>query len=137
MTLLRDRPSTAGNVDIRRRARVSDTRATHKHSRRANFCPSCSWTYPTQGGTRGRSFMIIAGLRAATPEGGCMHSACMVAVQIRNVPDPVRVVLSEQAARRGQSLQAYLLDVLTEHAARAATVSILARFDGRTDGATT
>lgn len=40
----------------------------------------------------------------------------MVAIQIRDVPDETRAELAEQARSRGQSLQAYLLDMLTERA---------------------
>lgn len=35
-------------------------------------------------------------------------------VTVRNVPEDVRNELAAKAARRGQSLQAYLLDTLTE-----------------------
>ena len=42
----------------------------------------------------------------------------MVAIQIRDVPDATRDELAAQAKARGQSLQAYLLDVLTERADR-------------------
>jgi plasmid stability protein len=34
-------------------------------------------------------------------------------ITIRNVPDEVRDELAERAARKGQSLQAYLVDLLT------------------------
>jgi hypothetical protein len=40
----------------------------------------------------------------------------MVAIQIRDVPDAMRDELAAQAKARGQSLQAYLLDVLKERA---------------------
>ncbi len=40
----------------------------------------------------------------------------MVAIQIRDVPDATRDELAAQAKARGQSLQGYLLDVLTERA---------------------
>jgi len=40
----------------------------------------------------------------------------MVALQIRDVPDDVRDVLARTAAARGQSLQAYLLDVVRREA---------------------
>lgn len=43
-----------------------------------------------------------------------MHNACMsTSITIRNVPDEVRDELAERAARKGQSLQAYLVDLLT------------------------
>lgn len=41
----------------------------------------------------------------------------MVAVQIRDVPDGVRATLRAEAERRGESLQQYLLDVLSRAAA--------------------
>ncbi|MQY23409.1 FitA-like ribbon-helix-helix domain-containing protein [Nocardia macrotermitis] len=40
-----------------------------------------------------------------------------IALQIRDVPEDVRDVLAQQAAQRGQSLQAYLLAVI-QHEAR-------------------
>jgi antitoxin FitA len=42
----------------------------------------------------------------------------MVALQIRDVPDEVRDVLSREAEERGQSLQAYLLALVKAQAAR-------------------
>lgn len=63
-----------------------------------------------------------------------MYHACMVALQIRDVPPEVRDVLAEQARARGQSLQAYLLWLVTQEATRSANVSLLHRFVGRTDG---
>lgn len=39
-------------------------------------------------------------------------------VTVRNVPEDVRNELAAKAARRGQSLQAYLLDTLTEVSTR-------------------
>lgn len=43
-----------------------------------------------------------------------MHNACMAtSITIRNVPDEVRDELADRAARKGQSLQAYLMDLLT------------------------
>jgi len=41
----------------------------------------------------------------------------MVALQIRDVPDTMRDALVNEARRREQSLQAYLLDVLAHEAA--------------------
>ncbi|MEQ4209533.1 hypothetical protein [Actinopolymorpha sp. B9G3] len=59
----------------------------------------------------------------------------MVALQIRDVPEEVRDVLATQAKIRGQSLQAYLLEMVTMEARRASTVGrILQQFEGRTDG---
>ena len=46
-----------------------------------------------------------------------MYSACVaVALQIRDVPDDVRDVLADEARRRGQSVQAYLLGVVEREA---------------------
>jgi plasmid stability protein len=39
-----------------------------------------------------------------------------VAIQIRDVPEEVRDALAEAAAARGQSMQAYLLEVIAEEA---------------------
>ncbi len=63
-----------------------------------------------------------------------MYYACMVALQIRDVPDDVRSVLVETARSRGQSLQAYLLELMVEEARRSVNLELLERFDGRTDG---
>jgi plasmid stability protein len=40
----------------------------------------------------------------------------MAVLTIRDVPDEVRVTLAEEASARGQSLQAFLLGVLTQRA---------------------
>lgn len=66
-----------------------------------------------------------------------MYYACMVALQIRDVPKEVRDVLAERARARGQSLQAFLLSMVEAEARRAQNVSVLARFAGRTDGVRT
>ncbi len=58
----------------------------------------------------------------------------MVALQIRDVPDGVRRTLAERAAARGQSLQAFLLALVTREAERSANVAILQGFAQRTDG---
>lgn len=52
----------------------------------------------------------------------------MVALQIRDVPDELRDRLSELARQRGQSLQAYLLDVVSDEARRADNLAVLDRF---------
>ena len=46
-------------------------------------------------------------------------------VQVRDVPEPVLDALKQSAAGRGQSLQRYLLDLLTEQAQRATTDVVL------------
>jgi len=63
-----------------------------------------------------------------------MYYACMVALQIRDVPEDVRRTLAEQAARRGQSLQAFLLNLVSDEARRASNLAVLGRFADRTDG---
>ena len=63
-----------------------------------------------------------------------MYSACMVALQIRDVPEDVRRILAERARARGQSLQAFLLWLVEEEANRSRNLAILDRFEHRTDG---
>jgi plasmid stability protein len=58
----------------------------------------------------------------------------MVALQIRDVPEDLRDRLSELAARRGQSLQAYLFDVISDEARRQDNLAILDRFSRGTYG---
>lgn len=58
----------------------------------------------------------------------------MVALQIRDVPEDVRDSLAEQAKARGQSLQAYLLDLVETQARRVRNAAVLDRFAGRSDG---
>jgi hypothetical protein len=52
----------------------------------------------------------------------------MVALQIRDVPEDLRDRLAELARQRGQSLQAYLLDVVSDEARRQDNLVILGRF---------
>jgi hypothetical protein len=63
-----------------------------------------------------------------------MHNACMVAIQIRDVPEAVRDALAAQARARGQSLQAYLLELVEMQARRLRNTDLLHRFAGRSDG---
>ncbi len=58
----------------------------------------------------------------------------MVALQIRDVPDGVRESLAGQASARGQSLQSYLLALVTDEAQRANNLALLDRFGSRDDG---
>lgn len=58
----------------------------------------------------------------------------MVALQIREVPDDIRQTLADRAAARGQSLQSFLLGLVTEEARRSTNLALLQRFDGRHDG---
>lgn len=55
------------------------------------------------------------------------YSAHMAALQIRDVPEPVRTLLAEEAKRRGTSLQSYLLEVLEREAANASNSQWLER----------
>ncbi len=64
-----------------------------------------------------------------------MHNECMVALQIRDVPEEVRDALAAQAKARGQSLQAYLLELIETQARRLRNTAVLDRFGGRSDGA--
>ncbi len=59
----------------------------------------------------------------------------MVALQIRDVPDDVRDILTERARATGRSLQGYLLDLVKSEAERANNLAVLRAFEGRTDGA--
>lgn len=58
----------------------------------------------------------------------------MVALQIRDVPEDVRDALAVQARARGQSLQAYLLELVELQARRLRNRAVLDRFAGRSDG---
>jgi plasmid stability protein len=58
----------------------------------------------------------------------------MVAIQVRNVPDEVRQALAEQAAARGESLQALLLELLTRESRSGVNTALLRLFEDRTDG---
>jgi hypothetical protein len=63
-----------------------------------------------------------------------MHNACMVALQIRDVPEEVRDALAAQAKARGQSLQSYLHELVEAQARRLRNTAVLERFAGRSDG---
>jgi antitoxin FitA len=58
----------------------------------------------------------------------------MVALQIRDVPEELRDRLSELASQRGQSLQAYLFDVVSDEARRQDNLAVLDRFGQGTYG---
>lgn len=58
----------------------------------------------------------------------------MVALQIRDVPEDVRDTLAARARRSGQSLQGYLLELVTREAAFARNAELLRRFGSWTDG---
>jgi hypothetical protein len=51
----------------------------------------------------------------------------MVALQIRDVPDEVRDRLAGAAERRGQSLQAYLLELVNAEARRDRNIELIDR----------
>jgi len=58
----------------------------------------------------------------------------MVALQIRDVPEDIRQTLAEQAAARGQSLQSFLLTLVTDKARRSMNLTVLEHFSARHDG---
>lgn len=53
------------------------------------------------------------------------YIACMSHVQVRNVPDDVVAALKRRAARDRQSLQRYLVDLLSAEAAVAGNADLL------------
>jgi antitoxin FitA len=60
-----------------------------------------------------------------------MHNECMVLIQIRDVPEPVRDELARKAAAAGQSMQSYLLGELTRLAERPTMAEIVRRAQAR------
>lgn len=56
-------------------------------------------------------------------------------VQIRDVPDETRTALKARAAARGESLNAYLLDLLAREVARPTVAEVLERAARRTERA--
>ena len=59
----------------------------------------------------------------------------MVALQIRDVPEDLRDKLAVIAGERGQSLQAYLFDVIKDEVRRRDNLAVLQRFSGTSYGA--
>ena len=57
-------------------------------------------------------------------------------LQIRGVPDQTRRELKARAAARGQSLNAYLLELVDREVARPTVAEILRRAEQRTERAT-
>ena len=57
-------------------------------------------------------------------------------LQIRDVPEETRRALKARAAARGQSLNAYLLDLVAEDAARPTVAEVLERAASRAERAT-
>ncbi len=58
----------------------------------------------------------------------------MPSIQIKNVPDEVRLVYRARAAAAGKSLQEYLLGELIENAGRPTLDEVLDRAEGRAGG---
>lgn len=56
-------------------------------------------------------------------------------LQVRNVPDEARRALKARAAARGESLNAYLLTVLTREASTPTVAEVLRRAASRTERA--
>jgi len=52
-------------------------------------------------------------------------------LQVRNVPDEARRVLKARAAGRGQSLNAYMLEVIDREVARPSVAEVLQRRGAR------
>jgi hypothetical protein len=66
-----------------------------------------------------------------------MYGECMRGpLQIRDVPDEARRVLKSRAASRGQSLNAYMLDVIDREVARPTVAEVLDRASRRAERAT-
>lgn len=63
-----------------------------------------------------------------------MKIACIVALQIRDVPDDIRRTLAERGAARRQSLQSFLLALVSYEAHRSTNLALLERFSARRDG---
>jgi len=55
-------------------------------------------------------------------------------VQVKDVPEDVHAALRRQAALRGQSLQEYLLALLSDHARNPTVDEVLAAAGGRAGG---
>lgn len=56
-------------------------------------------------------------------------------LQIRNVPDEARQVLKARAAARGESLNAYLLDLISREVSRPTVAEVLSRAAHRAERA--
>lgn len=53
-------------------------------------------------------------------------------VQVRDIPDDVVAILKRRAERRGQSLTAYLRDLLTQEASQPSIDEVMVTIAGRT-----
>ncbi len=76
----------------------------------------------------------VGGGRPLPCRPGLTKNTCMVALQIRDVPEDVRDALAEHARTRAQSLQEFLLSLVREEARPSVNISLLDRLAGRTDG---
>ena len=54
-------------------------------------------------------------------------------LQIRNVPEDARRALKARAAARGESLNSYLLDIVSREVERPTVAEVLARAAGRSE----
>lgn len=65
-----------------------------------------------------------------------IYSACMASLlQIRDVPDEARRLLEARAAARGQSLNTYLLEIISREVARPTVAEVLDRAARRSEHA--
>ena len=62
------------------------------------------------------------------------HTQIMPSVQIKNVPPDVHAELRARAAKRHQSLQEYLLDLLIKETSYLTAEEVLARVETRSGG---
>lgn len=63
-----------------------------------------------------------------------MYDACMANIQVRDVSAHTHEVLRRRAKKAGQSLQQYLLRVLTEEAAQPTIAELMAEIDELSGG---
>ena len=61
------------------------------------------------------------------------YCACIALLQIRNVPDDARRALKARAAARGESLNAYLLELIARDVARPTVAEVLERAASRAE----
>ena len=111
-------------------------------SRSASSTATRPWTCPSQSTATPRATTASTpdrrrparriragrGLAMSPARSRACTIACMVAIQIRDVPEGLRDRLSALARQRGQSLQAYLFDVISDEARRQDNLAVLDRF---------